>query len=103
MGGFPRGAPKSLAHMVWGGQNPYIYTNSQFYHYCFCHRGGQTPMPTSMGGPWPDLPPPGSATGHRAVRILLVYCHQVRVGSKWTAKSPGFHKIAFMGPLAGWA
>src|SRR6218665_805189 len=33
----------------YGGQNPYISTNSQCYHYSFCPQGGQTPLPSSMG------------------------------------------------------
>src|SRR6218665_216367 len=37
-------------HRYGGGQNPYFYTNSQCYHYSFCPRGGQTPLPSSMGG-----------------------------------------------------
>jgi len=41
---------------------------------------------------------------HRAV-LLLVNCHQVRVGSMWTAKAHELHKILFMGLFghAGWA
>src|SRR6218665_3259221 len=54
---FPWGA-KSVTDIDTGvGQNPYISTNSQCYHCSFCPKGGQTPLPTSMGGhgripPW---------------------------------------------------
>src|SRR6218665_1552412 len=46
---FLRGA-NSVADIEKGGQNPYISPNSQYYHYSFFpRRGGQTPLPTSMG------------------------------------------------------
>src|SRR6218665_1304644 len=61
---FRRGA-KSLTHMdtsIRGGQNPKMYINSQFYHYCSCPRGGPNSIANfDGGGAWPDLPP-GSAT-----------------------------------------
>src|SRR6218665_78423 len=32
--------------------------NLHYFHYSFFLQGGdQTPLPTSMGGPWPDWPP----------------------------------------------
>ena len=58
---FSVGGAKSVGRHRQGGQNPYLSTNSQCYHYSFCSRGGQTPLPTSMEGPWPDwslLDPP---------------------------------------------
>src|SRR6218665_2023176 len=55
---FPtEGGAKSVTDIGMGGQNPYISTNSQYYNYSFCPRGGQIPLPTSMRGPWPDFPP----------------------------------------------
>src|SRR6218665_67474 len=37
----------------------------------FLSQGGQTPLPISMGGPWPDLPPTGSTTAHLYMRATL--------------------------------
>src|SRR6218665_418255 len=54
---FGRGGQIRSPHRLGGGQNPKIYTNSQFYHYCFCPRGGPNSIANFDGGPWPDLPP----------------------------------------------
>src|SRR6218665_1380084 len=53
--GICRQGVTSVADIDKGGQNPYFSTNLQYYHYSFCPRGGQSPLPTSMGGslaPW---------------------------------------------------
>src|SRR6218665_2650930 len=55
---FFHGGAKSTADINTGGQTPYFSTKSQYFHCSFCpEEGGQTPLPISMGGPWPDLPP----------------------------------------------
>src|SRR6218665_134979 len=60
---FLRGA-KTVTDINTGGQNSYVSTNSQCYHYSSCLQGeSQTPLPTSMGGAMAGFAPPGSATG----------------------------------------
>src|SRR6218665_1828927 len=59
---FSVGGGKSVADIDTGGQNPYILTNSQCYHYSFCPGGGPNSIANFDGGPCPDLPPSGSAT-----------------------------------------
>ena len=54
---FSVGGAESVADIDRGGQNPYISTNSQCYHYSFCSRGGANSIANFDGGPWPDLPP----------------------------------------------
>src|SRR6218665_1338935 len=55
---FGRGGQIRSPHRLGGGQNPKIYTNSQFYHYCFCSGGGPNSIANfDGGGPWPDFPP----------------------------------------------
>src|SRR6218665_3989626 len=51
-----RGA-KSVADIDTGGQNPYISTNSQCYHYSFCPRGGENSVANFDGGHGRICPP----------------------------------------------
>ena len=59
-----RGGAKSVADIATGGAK--IFTFQQKHNTTIAlsvPEGGQTPLPISMGGPWPDLPSPGAATG----------------------------------------
>jgi len=66
---FPWGA-KSVADLDKGGSKILTYRQfhnilSYFHIILSSPEGGQTPLPTSMGGPWLDLPPldPPLSTG----------------------------------------
>ena len=61
---FPSHRPFSCFNVVffrtrhqYGGQNPYISTNSQLVIILSASEGGQTPLPTSMGGHGRICPP----------------------------------------------
>src|SRR6218665_3601342 len=54
---FRRGA-KSVAGIDTGGQNPYISTNSQCYHYSSCPQGGSNSIANFDGGDHGRIWPP---------------------------------------------
>ena len=56
------GGAKSVADIDTGGQKPYFSTYSQSYHYSFYPQGRPNSIANFDGGPWPELPPSGSAT-----------------------------------------
>src|SRR6218665_2624324 len=45
----PQRGAKSIANINRGGQKPYIFEKLHYNHYSFFLRGGQTPLPISMG------------------------------------------------------
>jgi len=54
---FSVGGANPYPTSIQGGQNPYISTNSQYYHHSFCPKGGPNSIDNFNGGPWPNLPP----------------------------------------------
>jgi len=55
---FRRGAKSSTRHRYGGAKILTFRRNHIATIALSAPEGGQTPLPTSMGGPWPDLPPP---------------------------------------------
>jgi len=55
---FSVGGAKSVADIDTGGPKSLLFDIFTMLSLLFLSiEGGQTPLPTSMGGPWPDLPP----------------------------------------------
>ena len=81
---FSVGGPNPQPTSIRGGQNPYISTNSQCYHYSFCPRVFLSlQCQLRWGVAWPDLPPldpplpirpspMGSNCSHRLLQILYI-------------------------------
>jgi len=55
---FSVGGAKSVANIDTRGPKSLLFDIFTVLPLLFLTpKGGQTPLPTSMGGPWPDLPP----------------------------------------------
>ena len=79
---FPWGG-ESVADIDTGvGQNPYISTNSQCYHYSFCPNGGPNSIANFDGGAMAGSPPPGSTTGlslSNFSKVFKLYIYETMV------------------------